>query len=65
MFSMFTGPTRILGLVNRTRNCQGFDGAAKTVERGTPGFMPSVAEGREVHDVDGASTGVATLRSRF
>jgi hypothetical protein len=52
MFSMFTGPARVLGVVNRTRNCKGFDGPAKSLDRGTPGFMPSVAEGREVNDVD-------------
>ncbi|HUS13137.1 MAG TPA: hypothetical protein VMZ30_21880 [Pyrinomonadaceae bacterium] len=52
MFSLFTGPSRILGIADRTRNCQGFDGPAQTLDRGTPGFMPSVAEGREVHDVD-------------
>lgn len=52
MYSLFTGPSRILGVVDRSRNCQGFDGPPKTLVRGTPGFMPSVAEGREVHDVD-------------
>jgi hypothetical protein len=52
MYSLFTGPSRILGVVDRSRNCQGFDGPPRTLDRGTPGFMPSVAEGREVHDVD-------------
>src|SRR5438046_6011978 len=52
MFRMFTGPARILGVIDRTRNCKGFDGAPVSLERGTPGFVPSVAEGREVHDVD-------------
>ena len=52
MYSLFTGPARILGIADRTRNCQGFDGRPKTLERGSPGFMPSVAEGREVHEVD-------------
>lgn len=52
MFRMFTGPARILGVVDRSRNCKGFDGAPVSLERGTPGFVPSVAAGREVHDVD-------------
>jgi hypothetical protein len=52
MYSLFTGPSRILGVVDGNRNCQGFDGPSKSLDRGTPGFMPSVVEGREVHNVD-------------
>jgi hypothetical protein len=52
MFKMFNGPARILGVADRTRNCRGLDGPPMSVERGTPGFMPSMAEGREVHEVD-------------
>src|SRR6266404_4941344 len=52
MFRTFSGLARILGVADRTRNCKGFDGHAMSTERGTPGFIPSVAEGREVRDVD-------------
>jgi hypothetical protein len=52
MFRTFSGLARILGVADRTRNCKGFDGPAMSTERGTPGFIPSVAEGREVRDVD-------------
>lgn len=48
MYRLFTGPTRILGVRDRRRNCKGFDGEAETVERGTPGWVPSVAGGRDV-----------------
>jgi hypothetical protein len=48
MFRLFAGPARILGVRDGWRNCKGFDGAAGTVERGTPGRMPSVARGRDV-----------------
>lgn len=48
MFRLFTGPTRILGVRDRRRNCKGFVGASGTVERGNPGWIPSLAAGRDV-----------------
>jgi len=48
MYRLFAGPARILGIRNRRRNCKGFDGDAGTVERGTPGWMPNLAAGRDV-----------------
>jgi hypothetical protein len=48
MFRMFTGPARIMGVRDGKRNAKGFEGASGSVERGTPGFVPNVAEGREV-----------------
>lgn len=52
MFRLFSGATHILGVGERTLNRMGFDGLPMTEERGTPGFVPSVAEGREVREVD-------------
>lgn len=48
MYRLFTGPARILGVRDRRRNCKGFEGEPSTVERGTPGWIPSVSAGREV-----------------
>jgi hypothetical protein len=48
MFRFFTGVARILGIRDRRRNCKGFEGAAGSVERGTPGWIPTLAAGREV-----------------
>jgi len=48
MFRLFAGPARILGIRDRRRNCKGFDGELGTVERGTPGWMPSLVAGRDV-----------------
>jgi hypothetical protein len=48
MYRLFAGPARILGIRDRRRNCKGFDGQAGTVERGTPGWIPSLAAGRDV-----------------
>jgi hypothetical protein len=48
MYRFFTGVARILGIRDGRRNCKGFEGEAGTVERGTPGWIPSIAEGREV-----------------
>jgi hypothetical protein len=48
MYRLFAGPARILGIPDRRRNCKGFDGEAGTVERGTPGWMPNLAAGRDV-----------------
>src|SRR5260370_3028678 len=47
MSRLFTGPTRILGVRDDRRNCRGFEGEPGTEERGTPGWIPSVAAGRE------------------
>lgn len=48
MFRLFSGAARILGVRERRRNCKGFEGPQDSVERGTPGWMPTVAAGREV-----------------
>lgn len=48
MYRLFTGPARILGVRDRRRNCKGFDGEPGTVERGTPGWIPSLSVGRDV-----------------
>ena len=48
MFRYFTGVARILGIRDRRRNCKGFEGPIATVERGTPGWIPTLAAGREV-----------------
>jgi hypothetical protein len=48
MYRLFTGPARILGIRDRHRNCKAFDGEIGTVERGTPGWMPNLAGGRDV-----------------
>jgi hypothetical protein len=47
MYRLFTGETRILGVKNGRRNYKGFEGPPESVERGTPGWIPSVAEGRD------------------
>src|SRR6266550_2304190 len=48
MYRLYAGPARILGVRDRRRNCKGFDGAPGTEERGNPGWIPSVGNGREV-----------------
>jgi hypothetical protein len=48
MYRLFTGPARIVGVKDRRRNCKGFDGDQGTVDRGTPGWIPSIADGRDV-----------------
>jgi hypothetical protein len=48
MYRLFVGPTRIIGVKDRRRNCKGFDGEQGTVERGTPGWIPSISSGRDV-----------------
>jgi hypothetical protein len=50
MYRMFRGPARLLGLKERHRNCKGFEGPPDSLERGTPGFIPNDAMGREVPD---------------
>lgn len=48
MYRLFAGSARILGVKERRRNCKGFDGDQRTVERGTPGWIPSITNGRDV-----------------
>ncbi len=48
MYRLFSGMTRILGVKEGRRNCMGFEGLPESVERGTPGWVPSAAEGRDV-----------------
>jgi len=48
MYRLFEGPARILGVKDGRRNCKGFDGERGTVERGTPGWIPNLAMGRDI-----------------
>jgi len=48
MFRLFNSGARIIGVRDRRRNCIGFEGEPGSVDRGTPGWIPNVAEGREV-----------------
>src|SRR5262249_7906045 len=48
MFRLFRGSTRILGVREGHRNCKGFEGEPGTVARGTAGWVPNLAAGREV-----------------
>ena len=48
MVRLFRGPACIVGVKDRKLNCKGFDGPQNTVERGTPGFMPNAASGRDL-----------------
>jgi hypothetical protein len=48
MFRMFRGVARILGVAIGRLNCKGFDGPEGSVLRGTPGFIPSAAAGRDL-----------------
>jgi hypothetical protein len=48
MYRLFTGLTRILGVRDNRRNCKGMEGESGTVARGTPGWIPSLAAGRDV-----------------
>lgn len=48
MYRLFAGAARIVGIRDRRRNCKGFDGELGTVDRGTPGWMPTLAAGRDV-----------------
>jgi hypothetical protein len=60
MYRLFTGTARILGVKDGKRNCKGFEGQPDSVDRGTPGFIPDAAAGREapigdvVHELDPA-----------
>ncbi|MEX0704192.1 MAG: hypothetical protein WD069_18985 [Planctomycetales bacterium] len=51
MFKMFRGPAMILGVRENRKNCKGFEGPPGTVERGTPGFLPDAASGRDLQFV--------------
>ncbi len=51
MVRLFRGPARILGIKDRKLNCKGFDGPQNTVDRGTPGFMPNAASGRDLPNI--------------
>ena len=48
MYRLFTGSARILGVREGRLNCKGFDGPMGSLERGTPGFMPSTGAGRQL-----------------
>src|SRR5438270_291306 len=48
MYRLFEGPARILGVRDGRRNCKGFEGLRGSVERGNPGWVPTIAQGREV-----------------
>ena len=43
---MFSGEARLLGVKDGKRNCRGFEGQPGK-ERGTPGYMPTTAAGRD------------------
>jgi len=47
LFRLFTGEARLLGVKDGRRNCKGFEGSPNSTDRGTPGFMPNMAGGRE------------------
>ena len=47
LFRMFSGEARLLGVREGKRSCKAFEGAPDSSERGTPGFMPNVASGRQ------------------
>lgn len=47
LFRLFTGEARLVGVQDGKRNCKGFEGGPNSAERGTPGFMPNTAAGRE------------------
>jgi hypothetical protein len=51
MYRLFKGPGRILGVKDNTLNCKGFEGAANSLERGIPGFMPHNAAGCNLPNV--------------
>jgi hypothetical protein len=46
MFNLFKGPTRILGVCEKLRNCKGLVGEPESVARGTPGYIPDKEEGK-------------------
>lgn len=48
MYRLFSGTTRIMGIKDGRRNCMGLEGAPESEDRGTPGWVPNAAEGRDV-----------------
>lgn len=52
MFRMFRTTARILGVREGRLNCKGFEGQEGSVDRGTPGFIPDIASGRDVPIAD-------------
>ena len=46
LYRMFSGEARLLGVKDGKRNCRGFEGQPGK-ERGTPGYMPTTAAGRD------------------
>lgn len=48
MYRLFAGAARIVGIRDGKRNAKGFEGHPGSLERGVPGFVPDVSEGREV-----------------
>jgi hypothetical protein len=50
MVRLFRGLARIVGVKDRRFNSKGFEGQQDTVERGTPGFMPTLVAGRDLPD---------------
>jgi hypothetical protein len=59
LYALFTGQCLFLGVADRTRNCMGFEGEEGSEARGTPGWIPTRAKGREV----GIASFDAELRS--
>jgi hypothetical protein len=51
MYRLFRGPSRILGVQENKLSCKGFEGAANSLERGIPGFVPSSAAGCELPNI--------------
>jgi hypothetical protein len=51
MYRLFRGSGRILGVRENRLNCKGFEGAANSLERGIPGFIPDSASGCNLPNV--------------
>jgi hypothetical protein len=51
MYRLFAGPARMLGVKDGKLNCKGFAGNANSLSRGTPGFIPNQAAGRDLPNV--------------
>ncbi|MCH7726675.1 MAG: hypothetical protein IH991_09380, partial [Planctomycetes bacterium] len=48
MYSLFKGPTQILGVRDGLLNRKGMEGERGSLDRGIPGFMPDVSNGRDL-----------------
>ncbi|OGO25236.1 MAG: hypothetical protein A2W33_06440 [Chloroflexi bacterium RBG_16_52_11] len=48
MYKLFKGAAYILGVHDKKFNRKGFEGSKRTLERGTPGFIPSISAGRDL-----------------